>query len=276
LGKSDFEAIEAFRQDPYFAEALNIDQVPSAVTLHQRLDTQAAAFIAPIIEASIAFLQRIAAPITPLANGLVSPDADVTPLNNAKTKKKGVSRAYKGDDGLAPMAAYLGQEGYCLEWELRAGSQHCRKNTPALLQRVPARARRLTALPLLRLDRGNDALDNIATVMAHNEAYPEAAPVHYLVKWNPHQKSPTQWLTYAEEHGDWRMPRPGKRVALFEVRETRFLDGYEYRLRRVMRVIARTIDTHGQHLLIPDIEIEGWWTRLVGYGCKIVPVVRRS
>jgi len=85
LGKSDFEAIEAFRQDPYFAETLDIDQVPSAVTLRQRLDTHAAAFIAPIIEASIAFLQRIAAPITPLANGLVALDADVTPLNNAKT-----------------------------------------------------------------------------------------------------------------------------------------------------------------------------------------------
>ena len=146
---------------------------------------------------------------------------------------------------------------------MRAGSQHCQKGTPALLQRVLARARRLTALPLLlRLDSGNDALDNIATIIAHNEAHPEAAPVHYLIKWNPRQESPTQWLTYAEEHGDWSTPRPGKRVALFEVRDTRFLDGYEYRLRRVMRVIERTIDKHGQHLLIPDIEIEGWWTSL--------------
>lgn len=263
LGKSDFEAITAFRQDPYFAEALDVDQAPSAVTLRQRLDAHAVAFMAPILEASIAFLQRIAAPITPLANGLVALDADVTPLNNAKTKKEGVSRTYKGDDGFAPMAAYLGQEGYCLEWELRAGSQHCQKDTPALLERVLTRARRLTALPLLlRLDSGNDALDNIATVIAHNEAHPDAAPVHYLIKWNPRQESPTQWLTYAEEYGDWSTPRPGKRVALFEVRDTRFLDGYEYPLRRVMRVIERTIDKHGQHLLIPDIEIEGWWSSL--------------
>ncbi len=29
-----------------------------------------------------------------------------------------------------------------------------------------------------------------------------------------------------------------------------------------MRVIERTIDKHGQHLLIPDIEIEGWWSSL--------------
>jgi hypothetical protein len=29
-----------------------------------------------------------------------------------------------------------------------------------------------------------------------------------------------------------------------------------------MRVIERTIDKHGQHLLVPEIEIEGWWTSL--------------
>jgi hypothetical protein len=27
-----------------------------------------------------------------------------------------------------------------------------------------------------------------------------------------------------------------------------------------MRVIERSIDKHGQRLLIPEIEIEGWWT----------------
>jgi hypothetical protein len=263
LGKSDFEAIDAFRRDPYFAEALDVSRAPSAATLRQRLDAHAATFMAPIVEASIAFLQRIGAPITPLANGLMALDADVTPLNNAKTKKEGVSRTYNGEDGFAPMAAYLGQEGYCLEWELRAGSQHCQKGTPELLQRVLTRARRLTDLPLLvRLDSGNDALDNIATIMAHNEAYPQDAPVHYLIKWNPRQESLTQWMTYAEAHGDWSTPRAGKRVALFEVRDIRFQGEYEYRLRRVMRVIERTIDKHGQHLLIPDIEIEGWWASL--------------
>ena len=29
-----------------------------------------------------------------------------------------------------------------------------------------------------------------------------------------------------------------------------------------MRVVERTIDKRGQHLLVPDIEIEGWWTSL--------------
>ncbi len=263
LGKSDFEAIGAFRQDPYFIEALGLGQVPSEATLRQRLDANASGFKDAVLEAAIAFLCRSGAPITPLANGLVALDADVTPLNNAKTKKEGVSRTYKGEDGFAPMAAYLGQEGYCLEWELREGSQHCQKGTPELLERVLARARRLTPLPLLlRMDSGNDALANIALIGAHNEQHPQAAPVHYLIKWNPRRESPEAWLDYAEEHGDWSAPRPGKRVALFEVRETRVYGDYAYRLRRVMRVVERTIDKRGQHLLVPDIEIEGWWTSL--------------
>ena len=263
LGKSDFEAIDAFRDDPYFLEALGLGQVPSAATLRQRLDANAAGFKDVVIEAAIEFLRRSAAVITPLSNGLVPLDADVTPMNNAKTKKEGVSLTYKGEDGFAPMAAYLGQEGYCLELELREGRQHCQKGTPELLTRVLERARRLTAAPLLvRLDSGNDALENIATIVGYEEQHPQTAPVHYLIKWNPRRERREGWLAYAAEHGDWSTPRPGKRVALFEVRETRTYNGFDYDLRRVMRVIERTIDKHGQHLLIPDIEIEGWWTSL--------------
>lgn len=38
------------------------------------------------------------------------------------------------------MAAYLGQDGWCLELELREGSQHGQKDTPAFLARVLERA----------------------------------------------------------------------------------------------------------------------------------------
>jgi hypothetical protein len=44
LGKSDFEAIDAFRDDPYFLEALGLRQVPSAATVRQRLDANAPGF----------------------------------------------------------------------------------------------------------------------------------------------------------------------------------------------------------------------------------------
>ena len=32
--------------------------------------------------------------------------------------------------------------------------------------------------------------------------------------------------------------------------------------KRVMRAVERTIDRRGQRLLVPEIEIEGWWTTL--------------
>ena len=44
--------------------------------------------------------------------------------------------------------------------------------------------------------------------------------------------------------------------------ETHIYHGQTYRFRTVIRVIERTVDKHGQHLLIPDIEREGWWTTL--------------
>jgi len=41
LGKSDFEAIENYRQDEYFQEVIGITRVPSCSTLRQRMDDQA-------------------------------------------------------------------------------------------------------------------------------------------------------------------------------------------------------------------------------------------
>ena len=263
LGKSDFEAITPFREDAYFTEALHLAGVPSEGTLRQRMDAHAGTYRNLVETAAIEVLRRTGAVLTPLDNGLMPLDCDVTPFDNSDSKKEGVSRTYKGMDGYAPMAAYLGQEGYCLELELRAGSQHCQKGTPAFLDRVLEKARRLTQAPLLlRLDGGNDALENIAVIEAHHEANDAKVPVHYLIKWNPRQESPEGWLAYAEEHAEWGTPRPGKRVALFDVRETRTHGEHTYPLRRVMRVIERTIDKHGQHLLVPEVEIEGWWTSL--------------
>jgi hypothetical protein len=263
LGKSDFEAINSFREDEFFHEALGLKQVPSEGTLRQRMDTHADAFRTLAENAAVAFVRNVGAPVTQLDNGLVPLDCDVTPFDNSKTHKEGVSRTYKGDDGFAPMAAYLGQEGWCLELEMREGSQHCQKGTPELLARVLDRARSLTERGLLlRLDSGNDAIDNIAVVEAHNEQHPDALPVRYIIKWNPRQESREQWLAYAEEHAEWAEPRPGKRMGTFDVIVDREHAEYAYSLRRVMRVIERTIDKHGQQLLIPEIEIEGWWTSL--------------
>jgi hypothetical protein len=263
LGKSDYEAVSTVRKDEFFAAALNVAAVPSAETLRQRMDEHAAVFLPLVSEASISFLENAQVRCTPLETAHVALDADVTPFDNSKTRKEGVSRTYKGYDGYAPMAGYLGQEGWCLGFELRHGKQHCQNGTPAFLEAVLERARRVTDQPiLLRLDGGNDAIENIEVVLAHNEQDAERAAVDFLIKWNPRKEDPVEWLEYAKKHAFWSEPRLGKRVALFDVRETRRWRGYEYGVRRVMRVIERTIDKHGQALLVPEIELEGWWTSL--------------
>jgi hypothetical protein len=112
LGKSDFEAINGFREDAYFAHALGLVRVPSEGILRQRMDEHAPAYRRVVETAAIDFLLRIDARLTPLDNGLMPLDCDVTPFDNSDSKKEGVSRTYKGLDGYALMAAYLGQEGY--------------------------------------------------------------------------------------------------------------------------------------------------------------------
>lgn len=263
LGKSDFEAVSGVREDDFFQSATGIVTVPSTETLRQRLDGHAEAFLRLVVEAGTDFLVNAEAKCTVLETGHVPLDADVTPFDNSQTKKEGVSRTYKGYDGYAPMAGYLGREGYCLELELRVGKQHCQSGTPRFLERNLERARRVTDQPiLLRLDGGNDAIENIEVILTHNEQTEGQAPVDFLIKWNPRKEDPVEWLAYAERHGQWSEPRDGKRVALFDVREKRLWKGYEYTLRRVMRVVERRVDKRGQVLLVPEVELEGWWTSL--------------
>jgi hypothetical protein len=205
----------------------------------------------------IEFLVKAKVPVTPLplAKAFVALDIDVFPMDNSGTRKEGVSRTYKGVDGYAPIAAYLGEEGWCLACELREGKQHCQKEFLYTLERVLPNARKLTALPLLvRLDSGHDAWETRIELVRHE--------ADYILKWNPRRQDPHAWLQQAEALGQWETPREGKRVATFSVEEEKTLNGKTLRFRRVMQLTERTIDKHGQALLIPDIDIEGWWTSL--------------
>lgn len=263
IGKSDCDAIENVRTDNFFTSALAIKNVPSAPTLRQRLDKHAADFLPLVEQASIQFLRSVDATLTPLPTGHVPLDADVTPMDNSRTKKQGVSRTYNGQIGYAPMMGYIGSEGYCIASELRQGSQHCQKGTPEFLRRFLERATALCETSmLLRLDGGNDSLDNVDVVFEHNESLKRASGVDFIIKWNPRTESAEQWLDYAVENAYYEEPREGKRVWLFDVQEQRSRNGYDYNIRRVMRVIERTIDKKGQSLLVPDIAMEGWWTSL--------------
>jgi hypothetical protein len=56
-GKSDFDAVEGFRGDAFFKQALGVKLLPSSPTLRQRLDAKAGAMfdhVPPMIETPLA------------------------------------------------------------------------------------------------------------------------------------------------------------------------------------------------------------------------------
>ena len=256
IGQSDFEAVTNRREDEYFRQALGINRVPSTETLRQRLDEAAPDLIALADAGSVEFLKKARVTITPLKTGHVPLDCDVFGMDNSKTKKEGVSRIYNGRDGYAPIAAYLGMEGWCLELEMRKGSQHSQDGFIPFINRVIEKARTLTSRKLLvRLDSAHDALDTRAALASHRN-------VSYIVKWNPRREDQEKWAERIFKEGDVTTPRPGKRVGLLTVHIRQDHEGKTYQFKRVMRAVERTIDRFGQRLLVPEIEIEGWWTTL--------------
>ncbi len=94
LGKSDFEAIEPFRDDRFFKEALDLSKVPGRVWMRQRLNAKAGAIRDLADELSLRLPQRTEAPITP-HKGYVCCHIDTFAMDNSGTKKEAVSRTYQ-------------------------------------------------------------------------------------------------------------------------------------------------------------------------------------
>ena len=130
----------------------------------------------------------------------------MSPFDNSKTKKQGVSRTYKGCDGYSPIMAYIGTEGYLVNCELREGKQHCQKHTPEFLRETIRMCREITDEPLLiRLDSGNDAAENIGILVE--------AGCYFVIKRNLRRESKEDWLQMAQEYSqDIETPREGKTV----------------------------------------------------------------
>ena len=165
IGKPDYDAIEPFRNDPFFSQSLGLDQCPSSSALRQRLDIVRDAFDMLIKGESAGLIRNTAPEITAVSTScgfMVPLDLDVSPFDNSKTSKEGVSKTYKGYDGYGPIFAYLGREGYLVNLELREGKQHCQKGTVAFLMESIQYSKIVTDADILvRLDSGNDSLDNI-------------------------------------------------------------------------------------------------------------------
>jgi hypothetical protein len=256
MGKSDFEAITDCRDDDHFSQSLGVTRVPSSETLRQRLDEVAPALRHIADNSSVGFLKKARVTITPLDTGHIPLDCDVFPMDNSKTRKEGVSRIYNGEDGYAPIAAYLGKEGWCLELELREGSQHSQEGFIPFLERIIEKARGLTSRKILvRLDSAHDALDTRVALAGKRN-------VSYIIKWNPRREDRLEWAGRIFKEGKVTTPREGKRVGLLTVYIQQNHNGKTYRFKRIMRAVERTVDRRGQRLIVPEVEVEGWWTTL--------------
>ena len=257
------------REDDYFKQALGIGRMPSVERLRQRLDEAGADLVPVVHRSSRTMLKQLKAPITGYRNGLVPLDMDVFPQDNSNTKKEGVSRTYKNYDGYAPIAAYLGKEGWCLEAELRPGSQHSQKGFVDFLTRAIAGAQDLSKQPLLvRADAGNDALETLV-------ALEDPEKTHYIVKWNPRKNDGIAWRDMVFAEGSVQTPRPGKRVGAMIVEERKEVNETPYTFKRIVRVTERTIDKHGQFLLAPEITLEEWWTDLATAAEEVIELYRQ-
>ncbi|GMA64275.1 IS1380 family transposase [Alicyclobacillus fastidiosus] len=263
-GKSDFDHIEPLRQDEFFPEALTISNVPSSPTLRQRLDLAAPEekcdWQSVILEESADLLSKVGVYLAPIVLGdghreYLPLDIDVSPFDNSGTKKEGVSRTYKGCDGYAPIFAYLGQEGYAVHVEFRTGSTHCQKGTAAFLAQSIRYAQRISDKRLLvRLDAGNDSVENLVVCRA------DETSADFIVKKNLRKENPNAWLLTAEQHGTYTEPRAGKKVYRGSILSP--MKGLEKPVRMVFEVIERTIQSDGQALLIPSIEVNVYVTSL--------------
>lgn len=255
LGTNDFDHIEIHRKDSVFKKMLGIKTVPSAPTLRQRLEMAPNHWNAVIQEAAIDLLAQQSIPLKPCWGRHLALDADVSPFDNSGSHKEKVSRTYKGFDGYSPMFGYLGgYEGLCLGVELRAGKDHCQNGTPAFLRTVLARARQLTNQPLLvRLDAGNDAADNITVC--------REAGADFIIKRNLRKEDPRTYLTIAQTDSEAHITRPraGKTVYRGVIDKSPSNDTPRY---LVYAVTMCTSDAKGQLYLIPDIEVDTWWTSL--------------
>lgn len=250
LGKTDFEAVSAYREDRAFARLLGLKRLPSAEILRQRLDGAAADTAARLQEASLRLLETHG---KPLANrlGFVPLDIDTTPMDNSGTHREGIGYTYKGFVGYHPLLAYLGEQGYVLAQELRPGSQHPQKDFIPFLKSALTAARRLTSERLLaRMDAANDAEETRHALL--DEA------VDFILRWNPRGLDAEHaWHSLGGDKVHFASG-PGYFTALRDERHTSS-DGRS--VRRIEAITCRTAD-RGQLLLAPEYEIEGLWTSL--------------
>ena len=262
IGKNDYADVTPFHDDAFFRDCLKLPAVPSEETLRQRIDELAQAQEIPgIIKFSnVEMLKKVSYFGTEKTahSEYIPLDIDVSPLDNSGSNKEGVSWTYKNHDGYAPIFAYLGTHGYMLNCELRPGSQHSNKDALEFIRYSLDMIEELgidLKTILVRLDSAHDCAKIIEELMKRGVAF--------IIKRNLRKEPKEWWLSLARRVGESKSPREGKTVFTGEVSHIKVAGREDLApVFATFEVTERNIDKHGQKLLIPDVEVNTFWTTL--------------
>jgi hypothetical protein len=113
---------------------------------------------------------------------------------------------------------------------------------------------------LARLDSGIHSAALMRSIEAGNQ--PGQPQVNWMIKWNPRGVDTAALLARLDAQPGtlWHMPRQDKRVAVWE--QAIQIEGVGRPLRRVLRLVERDIDCRRQHLIAPEVALEGRTTIL--------------
>jgi len=258
-GSTAFEDIDEYRNNSAFKHMLGIKDVPSTETLRQRLDELA---LYPevfdiLLAVNLLLIKEVVLKETQVTGmNLIVIDMDASPMDNSGSSKAKVSNTYKNFMGYCPVFAYISENGYMLNCNLRPGKDHSMIGAVDFIKKCLEMTDELgiTDKILFRLDSGYDAADLIDAI--NDKCY-------YIIKRNIRQESKDYWLDHAKSHCDWEKLREGK------IRYTGFVEHIRPAQRKdiqninvVIEAFETTIDRKEQHLLFSEIYINTFWTNL--------------
>ena len=256
-GCEHYTDINQFRENEVFMKSLELNKVPSEERLRQRLETMTPKHEKLLKQANTKLLKKQS--IGQISKGgmdFIPLDMDVSPMDNSNSHKEHVCWTYKNHDGFSPMFAYIGTQGFMLNQELRPGSQHAQKGMPQFLDEsfVMVKKLKLNHPVLLRLDSAHDAEINFDHLPKEH---------YFLIKRNLRKEDKVQWLANARRLGRQLKSRDGKNIFVGEIHHK--IPGNNEK-RNVVPVIFKVTERlegpDGNKLLIPDIEVETYWTNL--------------
>ncbi len=263
--RTDFNDIDLYRNDTVFKNSFGLQTIPSEPVFRTRFDDLPAERTHAALRSLNLDLLRRRTFGRVDADGLklIPIDMDVSPFDNSGSSKQGVSFTYKRHDGFAPMFSYIGTEGYMLDCELRPGKQHCQSGTPETIGRNTEMIDQLglTGQCLYRLDSGNDAAAN----------FERFGDNYFIIKRNPRQECPEQWLALARRVGEKLESRAGKNIYI-GFTDHLYPGSNEARscIPVAFKVTERLIGHDGAELLFPEVQVETYWTNL---SCRAETVV---